>query len=219
MTVRWKPLLVLSGLFAVIAVVGLIAMAFTLVPRGASEILATARAERAKNQYEKAEIHFKQARQMDGKNPSIHEEMAGLYDDWSQHAPVEKQAGLRALRFAALAEATKYGKTLKEPRRLLLSAAMLQDEVPEAIHWAKDLLAIDSSDADARYVLASEALEDRSATAKAFAGVLPDVKRHLKALAEAKAPDVRIQWLEARLAQVAGDADGGPGRGSPRPAS
>ncbi len=76
MTVRWKPLLVLSGLFAVIAVVGLIAMAFTLVPRGSSAILATARAERAKKQYEKAEIHFKQARQMDGKNPSIHEEMA-----------------------------------------------------------------------------------------------------------------------------------------------
>src|SRR4051794_37406561 len=99
MTVRWKPLLVLSGVFAVIAVIGVIAMAFTLVPRGSAEILPTARAERAAGQFEKAEIHYKQARQTDGKNPAVHEEMAGLYADWAGHAPPEKQATLRALRF------------------------------------------------------------------------------------------------------------------------
>ena len=39
MTVRWKPLLILSGLFFVVAVVGVIAMAWTLVPRSATGVL------------------------------------------------------------------------------------------------------------------------------------------------------------------------------------
>ena len=39
MTVRWKPLLILSGLFLVIAVVSVIAFAYTLVPRGSADIL------------------------------------------------------------------------------------------------------------------------------------------------------------------------------------
>src|SRR5207248_1157777 len=47
MTVRWKPLLVLSGLFLIIAVIGVVAIVFTLVPRGSADILPQARAERA----------------------------------------------------------------------------------------------------------------------------------------------------------------------------
>ena len=34
------------------------------------------------------------------------------------------------------------------------------------------------------------------------------MKRHLKALEDAKAPPVRIAWIKARLAQVSGDAPG-----------
>src|SRR5436853_35331 len=37
MTVRWKPLMILSGLFVIIALVGVIAMAYTLVPRRAAD--------------------------------------------------------------------------------------------------------------------------------------------------------------------------------------
>ena len=57
MTVRWKPLLVLSGLFVVIAVVGVVAIASKLLPRGAADILPSARAERAARQFERANVH------------------------------------------------------------------------------------------------------------------------------------------------------------------
>ena len=46
MTVRWKPLLVLSGLFLVIAVLGVIALVYTPGGQGSAEILTQARAER-----------------------------------------------------------------------------------------------------------------------------------------------------------------------------
>src|SRR5438067_12913619 len=86
MTVRWKPLLVLSGLFAVIAVVGFAAIAWTLVPRRPSDILPAARAERAAGRYEKAKIHYQRALQMDGRNPALHEEMAAMFAEWAAQA-------------------------------------------------------------------------------------------------------------------------------------
>lgn len=200
MTVRWKPLLVLSGLFAVIAVVGFGAIAYTLMPRGAADILPSARADRAAGRFDKAKIHYQRALQIDGKNAAIHEEMAAMFGEWAKKAPADRQAELRAWRLSSLAEAAKYGKTLKEPRQILLSAAMAQDEVPESLYWAKDLLALDPADANAHYVIASESLE-------ANAPVLPDVRRHLEALEAAKAPAVRVAWVKARLAQVARDLE------------
>ena len=200
MTVRWKPLLLLSGLFVVIAVVGLAAMAYTLIPRGAKDILPAARAERAARRYEKAVIHYKRALQMDGRNPAIHEEVAAMYDDWAPQAPPEKRPELRALRVVSLAEAAKYGKSLKGPRRQLLAAVMDLDEPAEARHWAKEVLTLAPDDADAHYVLASEALEDRNPA-------LPEVQRHIEALEAAKAPGVRLAWVKAKLAQTRGDAE------------
>src|SRR4051794_1490435 len=82
MTVRWKPLLVLSGLFLIIAVIGVVAIVFTLVPRGSSNILPQARAARAAKQYDQALIHFKRALQEDGKNAAIHDELAGMCAEW-----------------------------------------------------------------------------------------------------------------------------------------
>jgi len=198
MTVRWKPLLILSGLFAVIALAGFAAIAYTLVPRGAKDILPSARAARTAGQYEKAKIYYQQALQIEGKNAAIHEELAAMYGEWADHAPAEKQAEYRAAQLAALAEATKHGKNRAEPRRKLLAAAMARDEVPESLHWAKDLLTLEPANADAHYVVASESLEARVPP-------LPEVRRHLAALEEAKAPEVRIAWVKARLAQAAGD--------------
>ncbi len=43
MTVRWKPLLVLSGLFLVVALVGVVAITLSLVPRSSQGILKMAR--------------------------------------------------------------------------------------------------------------------------------------------------------------------------------
>ena len=95
MTVRWKPLLILSGLFVVIAIVGVIAMAYTLVPRGSADILPLARAERAAKRYDNALLQYQRALQKDGKNAAIHEEIASMYGEWAVHAPAEKKAELR----------------------------------------------------------------------------------------------------------------------------
>jgi predicted Zn-dependent protease len=198
MTVRWKPLLVLSGLFAVIAVVGFAAIAYTLIPRGPADILPKARAERAAGQYEKAQIHYQQVLQMDGKNPAVHEELAAMYGEWAAKAPAEKRAEIRGWRLASLAEAARFGKTLREPRRELLAAAMGQDESAETVRWAKEVLALEPKNADAHFGLASEALDLR----------VPDTseaKRHLDALEAAKAPPARVAWVKARLAQAVGD--------------
>jgi len=199
MTVRWKPLLVLSGLFAVIAVVGLAAIAYTMRPRGSAQILPQARAGRAAGRFDHAQIHYRRALQADPRNAAIHEELAAMYGDWAAQAPAEKQAELRSWRLGELAEAAKYGRTLKGPRRRLLAEAMRQDEVPEGLYWAAEVLRVDPADADAHYLTAAEELDRR-------APAVPEVKRHLAALEAAKAPEVRLSWLRARLAQVTGDA-------------
>ena len=68
MTVRWKPLFILSGLFFVVAVLGVIAMAWTLVPKSAQGVLKQARAAAAAGRFEDAEIHYKQALQFEAKS-------------------------------------------------------------------------------------------------------------------------------------------------------
>ena len=116
----------------VIAVVGLVAIAYTLVPRSSADILPVARAERAAKRYENAEMHYRRALQQDGKNAAIHEEMAAMFAEWAAKAPAEKKTELRAQRLTALADAAKYGKTLKAPRRQLLEDAMQHDEAARA---------------------------------------------------------------------------------------
>jgi predicted Zn-dependent protease len=198
MTVRWKPLLILSGLFVVIAVVGVVAMAYTLLPRGASDILPAARAERAAKKYDNALVHYRRALQKDGKNPEIHEELAGLFQEWAEQAPEEKKAELHGARLVALTDAAKYGKTLIGPRRQLLEDAMQHDEAGPGVYWAKEVLGVEPANADAHYVIAAEALEERMPN-------IPEIKRDLAALQAARAPAVRIAWIQARIAQLTGD--------------
>ena len=96
MTVRWKPLLVLTGLFFVVAIVGLIAMTATLIPRSAQRVLKQARAAAGAGRYEDAEIYYKQALQFDAKSSALHEEMAQLYHDWSSAAPADRRELIRS---------------------------------------------------------------------------------------------------------------------------
>ena len=65
MTVRWKPLLIMSGLFLVVAVVGVIAMALTWAPRSTDGVKRLARADRDARRYDKAAIRYKQVLQFD----------------------------------------------------------------------------------------------------------------------------------------------------------
>src|SRR5262249_43973883 len=149
MTVRSKPLLILSGLFLVIAMVGLMAMAVILAPR--ANPLPMARAERAAGKFRNAEIHFRQALQRDGKDAQVLEEMPGLYADGAKRDPAER-AKHRQLQLKYLGDAARYDKRRLEPRRQLLVDAIRHDEVAEAARWAEQVLPLDAGNADALYV-------------------------------------------------------------------
>ncbi len=198
MTVRWKPLLILSGVFLIIAVVGVVAITWTLVPRNSADILPMARAARNAGQYEKAKIHYLRALQKDSKNATIHEEMAGMFAEWSERAPSDKKAEIQGWQISSLINAAKFDRKAKEPRRQLLADAMRRDVAPDAIYWAKELLGLEPNNTDAHYVLAAEGLEERSPNRS-------EIQRHLTALTAAKAPMVRIAWLKARFAQAFND--------------
>ena len=121
MTVRWKPLVFLSGVFLIVGLIGVVAIILTLVPRSTQDILRWARTAREAGRFEDAEIYFKQALQKDAKDAAIHEEFAGLYRDWAKHAPAEKRAALRNERIKHLRSAVKYDKAIKGPRIELLA--------------------------------------------------------------------------------------------------
>ena len=61
MTVRWKPLVILSGLFLLVALIGVVAITLTLVPRSSQSFLRRARMAHDAGRFEEAEIDFKQA--------------------------------------------------------------------------------------------------------------------------------------------------------------
>jgi tetratricopeptide (TPR) repeat protein len=198
MTVRWKPLLVLTGLFFVVAIVGLIAMAATLIPRSAQRVLKQARAAAAAGRYEDAEIYYKQAIQFDAKSAALHEELAQLYHDWFAAAPAERRELIRSEWIEHLVKAVKFDKSARTPRLQLLRAAIEEDGTSDAVFWAREVLNVEPGNTDAHYILALEDLETRSPN-------VSEVKRHLKVLDEGKAVPVRLALLRLRLALVTGD--------------
>ena len=198
MTVRWKPLLVLSGLFLVTAVMGLMAIVYAMMPRGSADLLGLARADRQAHKYDNAVVQYRRALQKDGKDAAIHMEMAAMYAEWADGlppgAPAEKRAELRVLQLRALAEAAKFDKRRAEPRRRLLADALAHDEAAEAAHWAGELLAIEPADRDAHYVMADRALIEGQADPA-------EARKHLDALDGEATPRLRTDWVRARLAR------------------
>ena len=199
MTVRWKPLLILSGLFLAGALSGLVAIAVTLVPRSTQEILKRARAAREASRFADAEIYFKQVLQIEARNSAVHREFASMYRQWSATAPAAKKTSLRAERLDHLYSAVKFDKADKQARHELLEDAMNEDVIPDSLYWAKEVLKLEPTDPDAHFVLAVDALEGRTPN-------VPEARRHLKVLEEKKAPLVRRLWVRARVADASGDA-------------
>ncbi len=198
MTVRWKPLLILSGVFSVVAVVGVIAMAWSLVPKSAQGVLKQARAAAAAGRCDDAEIYFKQALQYDARSAAIHEEFANLYRDWANSAPAERRDALRQERIDHLMKAVKFDKSTPAPRVQLLELAMNQDSDQDAAAWATEVLKVDAENVEAHFILALDELDSRSPN-------VPEVKRHLKVLEEKNAPAIRRCVVRARLAIATGD--------------
>lgn len=201
MSVRWKPLLILSGVFFIVAVIGVVAMVSSMGLRSTDGILNQARASIAEGRLENAEIYFKQALQIDPKNPAIHTEFAAFYLDWSKSAPAEKRESLNAERIGQLVAAAKYDKSDRSSRVQLLELSLGQEIAADAVYWAKEVLTVEPDNPDAHYVLAIEELDARSPG-------LAEVKRHEKVLEERQAPLVRRALVKALLARATGDDKG-----------
>ncbi|WP_337174386.1 tetratricopeptide repeat protein [Paludisphaera sp.] len=198
MTVRWKPLLILSGLFVAVAVVGVIAISSTLAPPTPQALLKQARAARDAGRLADAEIHFKQALQVGAVDAAVHDEIATLYEKMLASAPAERKDALRAERVDHLLKAQKLDPNLKGPRLRLLHDAMADDVVPDSIAWAREVAGIDPDDLDAAFVLAFQELEGGSPN-------LADVRKRLDQLVAGGAPEVRRLLIQARLADAAND--------------
>src|SRR5262245_2696526 len=84
MTVRSNRRLIMSGLFLAVALVGVVAITITLVPRSAQGILKRARAAGQSQRFADAEIYYKQVLQLEAKNAAVHEELAAMYLEWSR---------------------------------------------------------------------------------------------------------------------------------------
>jgi cellulose synthase operon protein C len=198
MTVRWKPLLILSGLFVVVALGGLMSFAWYKGTRGTADMLARARVERKAKQYDEAKLDYQRALKLDGRNLAIHEEMADLYEEWANQAPPEKKAELRGLYLASLTNAASPSSKRVEPKRRMLTEAIRQDDVIEQVRWAKSLVTLDPNNADVHYVLAADALDGTAPN-------IPELRKHLKVL-EAELPRrARCDWVAARAAALTND--------------
>ncbi len=198
MTVRWKPLLILSGLFVVVALVGLMTIATVMGSRGSADIVSRARSERKAKEYEKAKLDYLRALKQDGRNAVLHEELADLYDEWSRQSPPDKKSELRGLYQNALAATARYSPRPAGATRRLLAEAIRQDDSVEQVRRAKELASLEPGDRDARFVLAASELE-------AAAPNVPEVARHLKALDAETPRRARTEWVAARVAALAND--------------
>ena len=200
MTVRWKPLLILSGLFVVVALAGLMTIATVMGSRGSSDFVARARTERKAKEYEKAKLDYQIALKTDNRNPALYVELADLCQEWMREAPPEKKVELHNLYVSALTSAANQGAKQVEPRRRLLTDALVRDDQVEQIRKARELAPIDPTNADAAFVLAADELDSISPN-------LSEVRRLLKVL-EAETPRrVRTDWIAARVAGATNDKD------------
>jgi len=197
MTVRWRPLIVLSGLFVTIGLIGLLAFVFVIAPGDVGDVLAQARTARENGRFEDAKIYYLQAVQLDGRNAAIHQEMADFYAEWRRDPGEANPEELANARLRSLVEAARRDKSALEPRRALLSEALNGDDAAEQRHWAEQVIALDPTSVDALFVLAEAALNENPPN-------LSEAERFLEGLKGRAADRARTLWIEARIARENG---------------
>jgi tetratricopeptide (TPR) repeat protein len=197
MTVRWKPLIVLTALFVLLAAAGLFAFTRVLFPARAEDLLPLARAEAESGKYDRAEIHYRRALQRDPKNPRIHFELAEMLGEWMRSHP-DQSAKLRPNWLTTMHDAAKYGAQMPEPRRLLLADALDRGEWADCVHWAREIEPLEKTNLDAHYVLAVEAMSLEPPR-------VAEARTHVQFLLERDAKRSRTLWIRARLAEGAKD--------------
>ncbi len=145
MTVRWKPLMILSGLFLVVALIGVVAITVAMMPRSSQGILKVARAAREAGRFEDAEIYYKQALQVEPRNAVDPRGLRRVVSRLDPPGPGRAAAGRSAPSGSShLRNAVKFDKAPRGPRRELLRDAMDQDLALDSIYWAKELLNVDA---------------------------------------------------------------------------
>lgn len=200
MTVRWKPLIVLTGLFLVVAVMSLLAFAFAL-PGKVGDFLPKAQADAEAKRFAYAEIQYRRALQVEPKNVALHEELGDMFARWAAEDPPKDAAerGRLHQKFVrSLTDAAKYGKNRPGPRRRLLADALSRDDPNDALPWADEVIALVPTDPDASYVKAIEALDRQPAD-------LAAARERLAILDQAEKDKVRTLWLRVRLALASQD--------------
>ncbi len=198
MSVRWKPLVVLFGLFLIAGVVGVLAFTVRTSAGDVPALLATARAEWKAGRHGNAQIHLLRAKQQDPRNAAIHMDLARLCEDWATREQARREE-LRRERLSALAEAAKFGND-PEPRRLLLLDALDNEDDALAVDWAKKLQELDRRHPDALFALARHALMMTPVN-------LGAASDHVGAMVKVEPDRPRTRWLQARLAEAQGQTE------------
>ncbi len=198
MTVRWRPMIVLSALFVLLAAAGVFTIITAMLPGRTDQILSQAREETKAQRYDRAKVQYGRALQQDPKNAAIHQELAAMLEDWSKQSDAQRTK-LRPERMAALQSAAKYDAKRPGPRRILLEDALRREELGEAARWAGELLPLEPENPDALYVSALEALDRQPPN-------LGEAQQFLTRLRTTQADPSRGRWVEAQIARASDDA-------------
>ncbi|MFM7591778.1 MAG: tetratricopeptide repeat protein, partial [Isosphaeraceae bacterium] len=203
MNVRFKPLLILCGFFAVIAVAGAGVWVFGFAG-GANDnpemILAQARNERKAGQFDRALIQYRRALQASGgASADIHEEIASMYAEQEKAATTpQARLDLRISQLRSLVEAAQVDRSRLAPRRQLMQACLAEANEDDAIRWAEELITLDAKDADANYLLARKNLSRKALK-------LDQARRYLEALAKLEPGSARVDLLTADINRESGE--------------
>ena len=197
MNVRWKPLLILSGLFVCTAVAG-VAVWVLGFGAGANEnpekIMAEARAEREAGQFDRALIQYRRALQASGgTDAAIHQEIAAMHAEALKKATTpEQKAELKVNRYRALAEAARLDRRGMEPRRVLMQESLAEGEEADALRWAEELIVLDPKDNDAAYLMAIKFLDRKAQD-------LNKARRYIDQINDKQPNSWRLVMLKAEL--------------------
>jgi tetratricopeptide (TPR) repeat protein len=193
MSVRWKPLIILSGLFLGVAATGV--AVFFLVFGGANpdDILRQAREAAGRSRYAEAEVLFLNALQAGGKRDAIFEEMADFYDKWSLTAEPAKRQEMVARRLNSLVQATRANASALAPRVALLAESMLGDDASEQVSWAEQVAKLEPKNLAANYVLATAALHETPPN-------VASARNYVQSLEQSEPNSPRTLWILAQIA-------------------
>ena len=198
MTVRWKPLVIVSGVFLVVGLIGVVAITLTMVPAlAAGHPEAGPRRSRGWALRERRDL-FQASASARAQERGDPRGIRRLFIATGPSSAGRQDGCPRRRAIDHLISAIKFDKAARGPRRELLREAMNEDLAEDAVFWAKDVLNVDAQNPDAHFVLAMNALVLRTPD-------VPEARRHLEILEKKKVAPIRLYLVRAKLAETTGD--------------